>query len=94
VTGCEAPHHFECVVDRFRAVSTPKIYDFRSGNRPDFESQTILFPDLPNLSCLCGMGFTGTLRRPGPGIDDRDRRLKRGWILEAFNIGWVPQVPQ
>jgi len=39
VVGHEAPHHFEWVLDRFRAVETPKLDDFRPGSRPDLKTK-------------------------------------------------------
>ena len=71
--GHFAPHHFNWVLDRFRAVWTPKIDDFRSGSRPDLKtkqshSQTYLTlegsshedpADQPARSAAARWGFKG-----------------------------------
>ena len=47
VVGREAPHHFKSILARLRAVWTPNIDDFRSGNRPILKTQQSHF-----LTCL------------------------------------------
>ena len=39
MVGREAPHHFKLGLDRFKAVETPKIDDFRSGDRSDLKTK-------------------------------------------------------
>ena len=43
VAGRFAPHNFKWVLDRFRAVCTPKVDDFRSGKRPDLKTKQCHF---------------------------------------------------